>query len=877
MSIRSWNRTKYKLQKTLKNLSPIDIQYRPYKSYRRRSHSKIPQVLAYLATILFFLFLFGIISSIGMIAYFSKDLPSPYKLTNRDIEQSTKILDRNGKLLYDIYGDVNRTMVEMDQMPQNLLDATLAVEDAEFYTHKGLSIAGIMRSVILNMTEQGLYGGSTLTQQVVKNTLLSQERTMTRKIKELVLTIQVEKRYSKDEILKMYLNEIPYGGTAYGVQAASQLYFGKDVKDLTLAESALLAGLPQSPTNYSPFGAYPENAKARQETVLKLMYEKGWIDKSGNRQRITKEQYDQALAEELHYASGKTQILAPHFVLYVKSLLEEKYGAKMVEQGGLKVTTTLDYEMQKIAEEEVRNQIDRLTQNNANARNAGLVAIDPRTGEVLAMVGSVDYFDNANDGNVNIALSLRQPGSSMKPIMYAAAFEKGYTAAAFLSDIQTTWADGASGYTPRESDGTYWGPLLLRDALANSRNVPAVKMMQLVGVQTVLDLSHNMGITSLNDPDRYGLSLTLGGGEVQLLEHTSAFGTFANKGVNQPHVEILKVEDSKGKILEEFKVGTGTQALSEEVAYLVTDILSDNYARQRLFGAGNLLQIRDWRVGVKTGTTDDNRDAWTMGYTPNLVTGVWVGNNNNDPMNGIQGSTGATPIWHYFMERVLENRDRGEFVKPESQFVTLEIDTLSGMLPGDGTEGKKWEIFIKGTEPTEKDNFHQKIKICKDQGLLATDVDIKLGNYEEKNFKSLIELSEDWQKYTDNWMSAAGGYNKPPTEQCNSYQNIKSPVVLISNPSNGQVVKKDFNITVEVISAETITKVEYYYDEVLYKTITSTPYSVDFHLSSSALGEHGMMVRAYDAKGEMGEAKVTINVVQNSDGNNGGTTPSAND
>lgn len=876
-SRRAWRQTKYRLQRTLQQLSPIEIKYRPYKSYRRRSHTRLPQVLAFLATIFFFLFLSGIVGTAGVVAYFSRDLPSPYKLTNRDIEQSTKIYDRNGKLLYDIYGDVNRTMVELDEVPPSLIQATLAVEDSEFYVHQGLSLTGIVRSAILNLTRQGLYGGSTLTQQVVKNSLLTSERTITRKIKEAVLTMQVEKRYSKDEILKMYLNEVPYGGTAYGVQAASQLYFGKDVKDLTLAESALLAGLPQSPTNYSPFGAYPENAKARQETVLKLMYEKGWKDKDGSLQKLTEAQYNEALTAELHYASGKTQILAPHFVLYVKSLLEEKYGPKLVEQGGLRVTTTLDYELQKMAEEEVRFQIDRLAQANANARNGALVSIDPRTGEVLAMVGSVDYFDTTNDGNVNVALAERQPGSSIKPIMYATAFEKGYTAATFLSDIRTTWSDGAGGYTPKESDGIYWGPMLLRDALANSRNVPAVKMMQLVGVQAVVDMAHKMGITSLNEPERYGLSLTLGGGEVKLLEHTSAFGTFANKGVHQPQVSILKVEDSKGKVLEEFKAGSGNKVLEESVAYLVTDILADNQARQRLFGAGNLLQIKDWRMAVKTGTTDDGRDAWTVGYTPNMVTGVWVGNNNNEPTNGIQGSTGATPIWHYFMERVLANRDRGEFVKPEASFVSRQIDTLSGMLPGDGTEGTRWEIFIKGTEPNEEDNFHTKVKVCKDQGLLATEIDEKLGNVEEKTFKQLIEINSGWQKYTDEWMKAVGGYSKPPTQKCDSYKNITEPVVIIKSPKDNQTVKKDFNVTVDVISPNTITKVEFYYDDVLYKSISIVPYSVDFHLASDVLGSHEILVKAYDSKGEAGQAKITVKVTANNNANGPEITPSADD
>jgi len=872
---RSVRKTKYKFQKTLKALSPIDIKYKPYKSYRKKRQSRVPQIVAFLATVFFFIFLFGVIGTVGVIAYFSKDLPSPYKLTNRDIAQSTKIYDRNDKLLYDIYGEENRTMVEIDKVPASLVDATLAVEDAEFYIHQGLSIPGIVRSFVLNLTQQGLYGGSTLSQQVVKNTLLTTERTLSRKIKEMVLTIQVEKRYSKDEILKMYINEVPYGGTAYGVQAASQLYFGKDVKDLTLAESALLAGLPQSPTNYSPFGTYPENAKARQETVLKLMYEKGWIDKQGNRKKITQEEYETALAQELDYSSGKVQILAPHFVLYVKNLLEERYGTKLVEQGGLKVTTSLDYELQKIAEEEVRYQIDRLAQAGANAGNGALVSIDPRTGEVLSMVGSVDYFDTENDGNVNVSLSLRQPGSSMKPIMYAAAFEKGYTAATFLSDIKTTWSDAGGGYTPVEADGVYWGPMLLRDALANSRNVPAVKMMQLVGVQAVLDISHDMGITSLNEPERYGLSLTLGGGEVRLLEHTSAFGTFANKGVHQPHVSILKVEDSKGKVLEEFKIGSGKQAMEEKIAYLVSDILSDKYARMRLFGAGNLLQIQDWRVAIKTGTTDDGRDAWTVGYTPNLVTGVWVGNNNNDPMNGIEGSTGATPIWHYFMERALENRDRGEFVKPESDFVFREIDELSGMLVGPNTEKKKWEIFVKGTEPTDEDDFHQKVKVCKDQGLLATEIDEKLGNVEEKTFKHLVEINPEWQKYTDTWMSVAKDYKKPPTKECNSYKNIEEPIVIINSPKKGKSVKRDFNVATEVISPRTIVKVEFYYDDVLYKSISTVPYSVDFHLASNIFGEHEIKVKAYDAKGNEGSAKVKVNIMSNGGSGNPGSTPSA--
>ena len=839
-----------------------------HKEYYHRHRKKSPAKLIYMiASILFLFFIVGIVGSAGVVAYYSSQLPSPNELITRKVAQSTTIYSRNGDVLYDIYGDQNRSLVTLDGVSKNVIDATLAAEDPNFYTHKGVDFRGIMRAFYTNITNQGFAGGSTISQQLVKKALLSDERTLSRKIKELILTIEIERKYTKDEILQMYLNEIPYGGTAYGVKAASKTYFDKDPKDLSLAEAALIAGLPQSPSYYSPFGAYPENAKGRQTYVLHLMQTHGYI---------TEEQAEEAKNEELHFASQVTNIEAPHFVMYVKSILTEKYGDKLVEQGGLKVTTTLDLGMQKIAEEEARFNIDRLAAQNANARNSSLVAIDPRTGEILTMMGSVDYFDTANDGNVNVSLAERQPGSSIKPITYITGFMKGYTAATFLSDIRTEWPSVGEPFIPVESDGKYWGPILVRDALANSRNVPAVKMLQLVTIPEMLKTAHAMGITTLNEPDRYGLALTLGGGEVKLLDLTSAYGVFANGGVRHEPVAILKVEDANGKILEEYKPGDGKRVFEEKYAYLISDIMSDNVARTRLFGSGNLLQIRDWKAAVKTGTTNENKDAWTIGYTPTLVTGVWTGNNNNESMNGIQGSTGATPLWHYFMERVLENRDRGTFTKPEKDFVSLQIDALSGKLPGPSSTQTRWEIFIKGTQPTETDDFHEKVDVCKGTDLLARPYHKLLGLSETKTYTMLKEVNSSWQPFTNAWMASQSGYGAIPTEHCSGYSGNDNAqiVVQIQSPLDNATVLSDFDVIPTILSPAEIEKVDYYFDSTLYKSLTKEPYTVTFHLSPTVLGYHTIMVRATDKNGKVGEASVTVNVAIEP---NGGppTTPSA--
>lgn len=823
------------------------------------SHRKKIRLISLGATLV----LVGVIAlfalSVATLAFFSRDLPSPYRLTQRETPQSTKIFSREGQLLYEIFADERRTLIEFKDIPECVKQATLAVEDAEFYKHQGFDLKGSLYAFYQVVVHRRLQGGSTITQQLVKNTLLSQERTLTRKIKELILAIQIERKYTKDEILQMYLNEAPYGGQTWGIGAASEMYFGKHVRDINLAEAAFLAGLPQSPSLYSPYGSHPEYAKQRQSYVLHLMVKNDFI---------TQEETDQAKNEELRFLPRGENIKAPHFVMFVKEALVKEFGEKMVEQGGLRVKTTLDMSLQEIAEEEVRYQLDRLKENNAKAGNAGLVAVNPQTGEILAMVGSRDYFDIENDGNVNVTLASRQPGSAIKPIMYVTAFQMGYTPATFLSDIYTCFSGGVGqpNFCPEESDGKYWGPMLLRDALANSRNVPATKMLQLVGIQSMLDTAHTMGITTLNEPERYGLSLTLGGGEVKPIDMAQSFSVFATGGIKHNLVGVLKVEDSQGRVLQEFKLGKGQRVLEEKYTYLVNSILSDNETRKRLFGARNLLEIGR-PAAVKTGTTNDNRDAWTVGYTPSLCAAVWVGNNDNSPMAPtIQGSTGATPIWHFFMQKALEGKEIENWEKPE-EIVEATVDALSGKVPQvDKNYPVRREIFIKGTEPVQIDDFHQVVTLCKDYDLLATDYHKKIGDVREVEYKTLIELNSEWQEYTDRMMEKVEGYSKPPTGECpitRDHEVVEGPIIEIINPEDGATLEVyGFDVETEVYSNKVITKVEFFWDDVLVDTLTSIPYTATYSLSMKEIGEHEIMVKAYDSEGNVGTQKITVSLPQ---------------
>jgi len=621
----------------------------------------------------------------------TKDLPSPKQLETRDLAQTTKIYDRSGKLLFNIYNEQNRTVVPLSEIPENLKHATIAIEDKDFYKHKGFDIYGIARAARKTLFEGSLQGGSTITQQLVKSAFLTPERTVNRKIKELYLAFRVEMAFDKDRILEMYMNQVPYGGTAWGVAAAAEQYFGKNVGDLSLAEAAMLAGLPAAPTYYSPFGQDAQRAKDRQKQVLRRMVEDGYI---------SKEQADEAVSEKLTYRTNTIDIKAPHFVMFVREYLAQKYGENVVDKAGLKVTTTLDLDIQEKAQTIVRENVEELERYRAT-NGAALVA-KPKTGEILAMVGSRDFFDVEHDGNVNVTIALRQPGSAIKPINYATALNKKLiTPATVIIDVATTFSGGPVPYRPVNYDGRYHGPVQVRFALANSYNIPAVKVLAINGVVEMINMARKMGITTFEDESRYGLSLTLGGGEVKMTELANAFAIFADGGEKVDFTPILKVEDSQGRVLEEYKERPTERVLPVEVAFLISSILSDNGARSAAFGANSLLKIDGKTVAVKTGTTDDKRDNWTFGYTPSYVVSTWVGNNDNTPMNPqiASGITGATPIWNEIMTELLKDKVNETFKVP-SGVVSREVCTLTGGTKNEGCAGR-FEYFLAGTEPQE--------------------------------------------------------------------------------------------------------------------------------------------------------------------------------
>ncbi len=651
--------------------------------------------------------------------FFLRDLPSPAKLSGQSFPVSTKILDRHGKLLYEIYSDKNRSPIELKALPAFVSQASVAIEDQHFYTHHGFDFGGITRALTNIIFRRRLQGGSTITQQLVKVTLLSPKRTVSRKIKEAILTIATEIFYSKDQILEMYLNHIPYGGTAYGIEPAAHTYFNKDAKDLTLAEATILAGLPAAPSAYSPFGSHPDRAKQRQLEVLRRMVEDKYI---------TQAQADKAAAEELHYATDSINIKAPHFVFYVKDLLADKYTTQTIERGGLRVTTTLDLDLQEQAQASLSAEIDKLTKYKVG--NGAALVTNPKTGEILAMIGSRNYFDATHGGQVNVTIRERQPGSSIKPLNYVTAFEtKKLTPASMLLDIPTCFqVAGQPLYCPKNYDGTFRGPVQERFALGNSYNIPAVKTLAINTLSNFIATASAMGISTWTDPSRYGLSLTLGGGEVTMLDMATAYGTLANQGVRVNLQPILKVEDYTGKVWEtydpessaatvdqltkdngdpsSFDAQTQVQrVLHRAPAYLVSHVLLDSNARSSAFGNSPELSIRGQVVSVKTGTTNDLRDNWTIGYTPQYLTAVWVGNNDSKPMNRylVSGITGAAPIWHDIMSVVLKGKKSLWPEKPDDVTGT-NICTVSGLLPDANSPcPTRFEYFWKGTIPTTTD------------------------------------------------------------------------------------------------------------------------------------------------------------------------------
>ncbi len=587
---------------------------------------------------------------IGLMAYAFSATPSVANLASKtSIPQTTIIYDRTGQhILYEIHGEENRKIINFNQIPQVVKNATLATEDSDFYKHGGIDFESMIRALMVDVeNRQILQGGSTITQQLARNIFLNRDKSFQRKITEIVLALKLERNYSKDQILGMYLNQIPYGSNAYGIETAAETFFGKPAKDLTLDEAALLAALPQAPTYYSPYGSNLSALKARQYMILNRMATLGLASAQ-----------DAENAEKTDTLKKivplQQKIDAPHFVFYVKDWLEKKYGKQMVEEGGLKVYTTLDYDKQKLAEQTLVNSQKLLA--GYGASNAALVAIDPKTGQILAMVGSVDYYNRQIDGQVNVATSPRQPGSSFKPFVYAKAFEDGYQPESLLLDERTDFGPGGGGgrdYIPKDYDGTYRGVVTMRQALGSSLNIPAVQTLSMVGVRNAIDMAHRLGITTLNDSSRYGLALVLGGGEVTLLDETAGYSVFANDGQRNPATPILKITEAEGKILENSQP-QNISVLDSQVARKIDSILSDNSARTPIFGPHSSLYMPGKVVAAKTGTTQYFGDAWTVGYTPSIAVGVWAGNNDNHPMHyGADGVFVAAPIWNKFMSQVI--------------------------------------------------------------------------------------------------------------------------------------------------------------------------------------------------------------------------------
>ncbi len=792
----------------------------------------------------------GMLVFVVLFAWYAKDLPQPDKIVRRE-GFSTKINDRNGTSLYEVFDEEQRTPVTMEQIPDSLKKAVVAIEDKNFFKHGGFDGQGYLRIVWNIVTKRRLIGGSTLTQQLVKNVLLTSDRTLVRKLKELVLAVQIENRYNKDQILLMYLNENPYGGTIWGVGTAAQVYFNKDVSQLTLLESAILAGMPQRPSYYSPIVSSNKTAyKSRTQDVLRRMREEGYI---------TKEVENQTLQElnALEIKATPTSIKAPHFVMYVKDQLEQMYGEAMVEQGGLKVTTTLDYELQQKAQTIVTEEVAKVA--NQLIGNGAAMVMDPATGEIWSMVGSKDFFAKDYDGQVNVTISLRQPGSTIKPVTYAVALAKGYTPATMLMDVPTQFpgATADKPYEPQNYDGKFRGPVQLRFALGSSLNIPAVKLLGLVGIPDMMQTAYDMGLTTLEPTkaniSRFGLALTLGGGEVRLVDLVGAYSAFANGGMKVSPVAILKVEDKDGKVLFEHKQTPGKRVLDEGVTFLINHILTDNNARLITFGSNSYLNMGGRPIAVKTGTTNDRKDNWTIGWSNSGIVGVWVGNNDNSSMKSVtSGVTGAAPIWRRIMLEVLSKHQATDWKIPDNVEAKM-VDIVSGYPEHDGFPSRA-EYIIKGTLPPLPDPIHHKIKVCRGQDKLANQMDVERNEFEEKEYITPIEDTKlgslpSWNEQNTAWALTQGDTRfRVPTEYCNTSDEV---VVRVDSPNNETNIDgKDVTVKARVITNGEIEKVEVIVDGKLQETLVDTPYETTISLEK---GKHVLKVKAYRKDGKTGE------------------------
>ena len=828
----------------------------------KRKYQRRQKLFLYGLVLLIIFFITAFVFSLMIFVWYAKDLPSPGKLSTIS-SASTVFLDKNGEILFEMYKDKNRFPVKFNDIPIYLKQATIAIEDKNFYKHKGISQVGILRALINIALGKGIQGGSTITQQLIKNVLLGPQRSLSRKIKEIILAYEVERRYNKDQILEMYLNEAPYGGTYWGVGSAAKGYFDKDVKELTLVESAILAGLPQSPSLYSPFIGKTNAWLGRTKDVLRRMREDNYI---------TKKQEEEAIREltKIKFTNPHLAINAPHFVFFVKEQVEKEFGEKIIDNG-VKIKTTLSLKIQKIAERIVKEEIDKIKKYNVT--NAAVVVIDSKSGEILAMVGSYD-FDDPNYGKFNAALGLRQPGSAVKPITYAVAFEKGYTPATLLMDVKTEFTSGKTDekpYIPVNYDGKYRGPMQVRFALGNSENIPAVKMLAMIGIESFLQKAYDMGLAHFaptpENLKRFGLSITLGGGETTLLDLTSSFSVFAGGGIKKDTQAILEIKDFKGKTIFKKIRGKEKKVLSPQIAFLISHILSDNNARLEVFGPNSYLNIPGKTVAVKTGTTDDKRDNWAVGYTKSITVGVWVGNNDNSKMDPriASGATGASPIFYRLMRELLKDYADGIPDKPDD-VKAYTIDAFLGGLPKEGYPTRS-EYFIEGTQPKDISPFYKKLKISKTNGKLANDIEIKTGNFEEKEYIVITEddpLSTDgknrWQEAIDAWAREQKDEKYHPPNEL-SETSADEIIVSIKSPADKSTVGNgEVNLKAKIVSLTAIKIVKIFLNNNLWKQIEGDIKEIDENLSINQNGVYEVKIEAVNEKNRTGSSQIKFGV-----------------
>jgi 1A family penicillin-binding protein len=815
--------------------------------------SKTSRVLNIAFKIFAILVIIGFLGTAALFAYIAKDLPSPGSVNKRFIIESTKIYDRTGThLLYEVHGEEKRTVVDFKDIPESVRAATIALEDQDFYHHFGIQPKAILRAALKDIiTFDAAQGASTITQQFVKNSLLSNERTLTRKVKEAILSIEIEAKFEKDEILGMYLNEIPYGSSAYGIEAAAQTFFGKSARDLTLDEAALLAALPRGTAYYSPYGSHTDLLTARKNYALKQMAKLGYITDGQATEAIGIDTLQKIKPQ-------KNIIAAPHFVMYIKDYLENKYGDQAIEQNGMKVITTLDWDKQIAAEEAIRANTDK--NKKWKAANAALVAIDPKTGQILSLVGSKDYFGAAEpagcisgkncvfEPNFNVAIAPRQPGSSFKPYVYLTAFTKGYLPETMLYDTKTQFetAEGKS-YEPNNYDGKFHGPLPMMKALGGSLNIPAVKTLYLVGVKDAIALAKSLGITDLNHPDQLGLSLVLGGGEVRLLDHVNAYATLANNGVRHEKTGILRVEDSKGNVLEEYKNTPGEQVVDEKYVAMLDSVMANNENRAWVFGENSPLAFKDRQVAAKTGTTNEFRDGWTVGYTPSLAVGVWAGNNDNSPMvEGADGVNVAAPIWRAFFDKALVNTATEEFPKynPEDEIGDGDGKTNKPMLAGELEQKEN----IKVCEiPGDKNNYCKANKYCRDKDVEKKDFisphDI-LYYVNRDDPRGPIPDKPDRDPQYKNWEKGVKDYyddkkgvvlDEPPKDECQA-DDFKNYLPTLHFTAAGTYSSQTVNLTASIDAPYGVSSVRYSANGNDIGSTSSKPYSLNYSVPSDKNG-----------------------------------------